>query len=213
MFAVKLVISIKLRMFNEYTTYPLAKIGSCYGKLLSWIWQTKFLWLDNLSNNPSWKSGKHGNNIRHSQLIHLPNMSILTMLEAYSNNLHELATVYWGQKKSQIKSGKYYCILIQIVIYQWNSMINSLLKKQHRNKFSILRDSSVFVFHLILFLALGHTQSVSKSNFPTIDLSYEEYRSAVHRWIIAAKREKDSFVVFVSYLHWDLYSPQMSLFL
>ena len=40
------------------------------------------------------KSGKHGNNIRHSQLIHLPNMSILTMLEAYSNNLHELATVY-----------------------------------------------------------------------------------------------------------------------
>ena len=107
MFAVKLVISIKLRMFNEYTTYPLAKIGSCYGKLLSWIWQTKFLWLDNLSNNPSWKSGKHGNNIRHSQLIHLPNMSILTMLEAYSNNLHELATVYWGQKKSQIKSGKF----------------------------------------------------------------------------------------------------------
>ena len=88
-------------------TYPLAKIGSCYGKLLSWIWQTKFLWLDNLSNNPSWKSGKHGNNIRHSQLIHLPNMSILTMLEAYSNNLHELATVYWGQKKSQIKSCKF----------------------------------------------------------------------------------------------------------
>lgn len=91
----------------------------------------------------------------------------------------------------QVKSGKYYCMLIQIVVYQWNSIINSLLKKQHRNKISILRDSSVFVFHLILFLVLGHTQSVSKSNFPTIDFSYGEYRSAAHRWIVAAKREKD----------------------
>lgn len=91
----------------------------------------------------------------------------------------------WGKDQTPFKlfdkSGKYYCILIQIVIYQWNRIINSLLKKQHRNKISILRDSSVFVFHLILFLALGHTQSASKSNFPTIDLSYEEYHSAAHR--------------------------------
>ena len=148
MFAVKLVISIKLRMFNEYTTYPLAKIGSCYGKLLSWIWQTKFLWLDNLSNNPSWKSGKHGNNIRHSQLIHLPNMSILTMLEAYSNNLHELATVYWGQKKSQIKSGKCYNTHTLRHVYQHNNILTILLRTQRRNKINILSDFQLFTFHL-----------------------------------------------------------------
>lgn len=102
----KLTIRIKLRMSNEHTTYSLTKIGSCYGKLLSYTRQIWFPWLDNICNNPSWKSGKHGNNIWHSHLIHLPNMSILTMIEAYSNNLHELATVYWGQKKNQIKSRK-----------------------------------------------------------------------------------------------------------
>ena len=53
-----------------------------------------------------------GNNIRHSQLIHLPNMSILTMLETYSNNLHELSTVYWGQKKNQIQIWQIYPFMI-----------------------------------------------------------------------------------------------------
>lgn len=71
-------------------------------------------------------------------------------------------------------------------------MISSLLKKQHRNKISILRDSSVFVFHLILFLAHGHTQSVSKSNFPTIALSSMNHCS---------QKRKGWVVVFTSHLH------------
>ena len=128
----KLTIRIKLRMSNEHTTYSLTKIGSCYGKLLSYTRQTWFPWLDNICNNPSWKSGKHGNNIWHSHLIHLPNMSILTMIEAYSNNLHELATVYWGQKKNQIKSVKFQntqsqiCYLYLLKFNNWNNLFAQL---------------------------------------------------------------------------------------
>lgn len=66
------------------------------------LWQTSIMYSDK-DDFLSWiisatiyfgNPANKGNNIRHSQLIHLPNMSILTMLEAYSNNLHELATVY-----------------------------------------------------------------------------------------------------------------------
>ena len=43
--------------------------------------------------------------------------------------------------------------------------MKSPIKKQYRNKISILGDSLLFTFHLTSFLALGHTQVFLKVVF------------------------------------------------
>jgi len=66
-----------------------------------------------------------------------------------------------------------------------------LSKEQYRNKINILSDSRFFVFQLVSSLALDRIQSAFQSSFPIIDLLSEECRSAVHRWIVAAKKGKN----------------------
>nr|DAM26508.1 MAG TPA: hypothetical protein [Caudoviricetes sp.] len=62
-------------------------------------------------------------------------------------------------------------------------------KKQNRNKIGILGYSSVFTFHLILFLAFGCTQSVSQSYSPHDLPLPQEYRLASYREFCSQKRK------------------------
>ena len=105
--------------------------------------------------------------------------NFLCIFVAYFFNSEEMCFVIWRSFYYSYfrKSGKYCNIYTPCAVYQCNRIVYISSRKQDRNKINNLSDSSLFTFHLVSSLALGRIQSVSQGSFPTIDLSYEDYRS------------------------------------